>query len=266
LELAALLPKRSADHIRRIVPETSIVFARGCDELRQILSTGLVACALIDPNTDGDNTVSLLDLMEKHPEARIIAYVEATPSSLQAVFRLSKHGLEQVFLHPVNPRDRRFLNAIENLSAHNLSYDLISALEPQLAALPLPIMGALVDVFRRPYRYKTANDIAYEAGVSTRSLYRAFQLVPFGPPKQTLAVAKVAYGYCNFCTGKQSIADLSHQLGYTKPFCFSNQVRHYLGNSPTDLRRTGNKADVFIALVESLCKPPALQRKAPVAR
>ena len=262
MPLVALLPKHSADHIRNILPRTPITFASTWDELGKLLRSDTFEAALIDPQTGGDNTVAALGIVNHHPRTHVFAYVEPTAPSLRAIFRLSKHGLEGVFVHPVRAADKRFLSAIEKISGDSLASDVLAAVEPKLQGLPLPVLTSVRDLFHRPYRYQTATDLATEAGISPRGVYRALNKAQFCTPRTLITMAKVIHGCCYIHGSATPIREVSSKLGYRKSELFLTHVREHLGIRASSLRRRVNSNELLLPLIEGLYKPAALRRHA----
>ena len=260
LRLAALLPERSAQHLRRVVPQAQIVFANTWKDLSVLLRTDCFQAALIDPQTGGDNTATAITLIYRYPRVRIVAYIEATAPNLHAVFKLSAHGLEDVFVHPVRPGDPRFLNAIEKIGGDKLASDVLAAVEPKLKALPLSVRRALVDLFHRPYRYQTASDLATEAAVPNRTLYRTLSEAEFDTPRKLMVMAKVIHGLGYARSSEVTIQQVSRKLGYESPPVFSRHVRAHFAENPSRLRSLTNSEWLVMELLERLWKPREPER------
>lgn len=258
IRFAALLPAQSAEHVRRILPQTSIVFARSWDELSELLGTRTFRGALIDPQISGEDTRAALRIVRHYPRTHIFAYVEATAPSLQAIFRLSKYGLDDVFVHPVKAGDKRFLNAIEKVSGDQLASDVLTAVECKLQVLPAPILHSILDLFRRPYRYQHACDLASECGVSIRSLYRAMYKANLGTPRKLITMAKAIHGCCYVQNSATTLREASAKLGYSQSEMLSSHIREHLASRPSRLRQLVSTDELLIRLIEGLNKPPEL--------
>jgi len=259
MRLMALLPPHSAEHVRRILPRTEIAFANTWDALSNSLRTGAFCSALIDPQTGGDNTVTALRVVGRHPQAHIFAYVDLTATSLRAIFKLSKCGLEDVFVHPVRAGDKRFLNAIENVNAETLASDVLAAIDVKLRKLSPRVMGAVFDLFRRPSRYQSSADLASEADVSVRSIYRELNEADLGTPRRLITIAKVIHGYSYVVGSSTTIREACDKLGYTEPEVFSAHMRQHLGAGLSSLRNAGSSGEHLLTLIEDLFKPGALR-------
>jgi AraC-like DNA-binding protein len=259
MRLLALLPPHFANHVRRILPRTEIAFASTWDELSNSLRTGAFCIALIDPQTGGDNTATALRVVGHHPQAHIFAYVDPSPPSLQSIFKLSKCGLEDVFVHPVRTGDKRFLNAIENVSAESLASDVLAAIDLKQRTLSPRVMAAVFDLFRRPCRYQCSTDLAIEAGVSVRSIYRALNEADLGTPRRLITIAKVIHGYSYVVGSSATLREACDKLGYTEPKVFSAHLRQHMGAGLSSLRKAGSSGEHWLTLIEDLFKPGALR-------
>ena len=258
-QLAALLPKHATDHIQRIVPRTVIVPTKTWDELGGLLRTHVIRGALIDPRRGADDTTAALGLIAQNPRAAIFAYVEPNARSLLDVFALSKGGLEDVFLHPVRANDMRFLNAMEKICGSCLASDVLVAIDNRVRALPWPVRRAVRDVFNRPRRYQTATDLANEAGVSVRSLYRSLEGAEFVTPRKLITMAKVIHACGYLRESQHTIRDVSAKLGYAEPEALSIHVRTRVGVTPARVRTQADSEGLLLSFIEELNKPRGLR-------
>lgn len=258
--LAALLPVRFAEHIRRYFPLTPIAFVQRWDDLDRLLNTGSFLGALIDPRATDDGIEAALRIIARHPNTRMLAYVEMSAANIHAVFRLSTRGLDDVFLHPVRPSDRRFQNAIEKIAGEKLASDVLAAVDSKLKQLPDGVRTAIFDLFYRPYRYIDSSDVATAAGVPIRSLYRALSKAQLPTPGELVAVAKSIHGYSLVRHTSTTIREATQKVGYSEPAIFSKHVRKHLGDYPSVLRSLPSSEPILICLIETLCKPRALRR------
>jgi AraC-like DNA-binding protein len=257
-QVVAFLPVSSTAHLCRLLRTTPVRFARTPAEFTALASCANVAGVLIDPLVDGASIVVHEELRRRPPD-RILLYVHQTPESLRAVLALSRYGIKHVFVHPVSRHRKSFLNAITNLMALDLAADMECALDARVAALPDGLANVVADVFSRPYRYHSVRDIAIEADISVRTLYRAFAAATFASPKQILAIAKVAHGISHLRQRRQSMNNISAYLGYGKPNTLLRQIRRYSGASPSMLKPELADGEIVINLVENLFKPGPLR-------
>jgi AraC-like DNA-binding protein len=164
-------------------------------------------------------------------------------------------GLENAFLYPLPPNDRSFRSALERVSNNLCGDAVLRSMEPALGKLPASLQRTLHDLFARPYRYKSASDIAYESGIPMRALYRTIRKARLGTPKKLITVAKVARGYGYLRASKGSVYAISKELGYARARIFASQVSVVLGCRAKGLRRDISSNEALMRLLEWLHKP-----------
>jgi AraC-like DNA-binding protein len=254
MRFVGFLPRQSAEHIQRILRRTGPEFVTSFDELSEIFRKEAVDAALIDPQANGDNTDAFLGIIRSHPRARFIAYVQRTPAALHAILRLSQHGVEDVFVHPEKADNPRFVNTIRRIEADSLAAELLSTAETKLQALDPPLLAAVIDLFHRPYCYAFANDLADQAGISIRSLYRALEKADFATARQLLNVAKMVHAYSYLRHSPTTIRAVSSQLGYRRPEALSNAMLTHLGIRTVGFDRMMKPNQALLHLIEALRK------------
>jgi AraC-like DNA-binding protein len=228
--VAAFVSITTEDYLRCMLPRQDLTFARSWPELSSLLSTDQFKISIIDPSADGmANTEAAATLLRKYPEVYTLAYLIPTPDNLNAVFQLSKIGLQDVFVHPASKHDRKLSHAVDRADGNRLGGDLLSAVEPKLATLPPTVARTVLDVFQRPHRYQTVCDIADEASVPSRCLYEWLNRAGLPTPKQLLIVAKAIHGYSYFAHSNSSASSVAHKLGYSDVRVFSRHMSKVFG-------------------------------------
>jgi hypothetical protein len=254
MRLAALLPLESIDHVQKLLSVRQTAFTTSHIELGELLRAHPIEAVLIDPQANGDKTDVIVGMMRRYRRARFIAYVKQTGPSLRAVFRLSSEGLDDVFLHPVEPGDQRFRNAIDRIEADSLASDALAAVEHRFEQLPPPVMEAVLDLFHRPYRYQSSTDLADEAGISIRSLYRALEDADFATARQLISMAKVIHGYCYLRAWPATVGWVSSKLGYPTVDAFDRDMLRYLRIRSTGIG-TITREHALLHIIEEFHKP-----------
>jgi AraC-like DNA-binding protein len=261
MRLAALLPSNSIEHVQTLLPERRTTFATSFEELGEVLSIERPGAVLVDPHSDGDQTDAVVEMISRYPRARFIAYVQRTALSLRAVFRLSKHGLEDVFVHPVRPSDSRFLNTIRKIEADTLALDVLAAAEGKLAQLTPELEEVIFDLFRRPYRYESVSDLAAEARISIRGLYRELERCECASARKLISMAKVIHGFSYLQCSPRAIGEVARKLGYSTQDSFSKHMLQHLGMRPTAITSTITPESALLHLIEAVQKPSQLDRR-----
>jgi AraC-like DNA-binding protein len=253
--IAAFLPNDSAQRVRSLLPRHDVRLAGSCREFESLLRDG-ARIALIDPTAGVTNGLSeLTAVWLRHPNATLVAYVIPSPANLKAVFRMSRLGLSHVFVHNDLRTEAQMLSTIESLAGHHLAVDLLAAVETKLKTLPLAVHQAVIDLFEHPKRYDTGQDLARQAGVTTKQLYRDFTKAGLRPPKQLVLLAKTihAYGYLHFGNLPSRLAQ--KKVGYRSADRFSRHTYSIVGCQPADLRGAINTDELLLRLIEWMFKP-----------
>ena len=156
MAIATFLPAAAANHLRRLVHDEELWIANDWRELDLLASDARITAVVLDPGADGRmNVESVVHLMGDNPSVPVFAYVPATPWHLKAIFKLSKHGLTDVFLHPILRHDLRLATVVNRVGANRIAFDFLGRLETRLAKLPPEIFRAIQDLFQRPHRYES---------------------------------------------------------------------------------------------------------------
>jgi AraC-like DNA-binding protein len=136
---------------------------------------------------------------------------------------------------------------------------VLRAMETRITRLPPELSRTVVDLFERPHRYDCGEDIARDARISVRSLYRAFERSGLGSPKKMLTVAKLARGYTYLVSSSTRLGRVSQRIRYSRPRLFSEAVGEVFGCSPCKLRKHSDSNEVVLQLLEWLYKPGPLR-------
>jgi AraC-like DNA-binding protein len=208
---------------------------------------------VLDPSASGSlDVTAVIDLLRKHPSVPFLAYVSLAPHNLKAVATLSRHGLADVIVHPVD--DRVLCATVEACSKTRLVGGLLGMLEIAIAKLSPSVCRAVQDLFKRPNRYETGADIAISAGIGVKSVYRDFQAAHLGTPKKMVTVAKLLYGYSHLLNSRLSMAEISVKLGYSSPRIVADHSGKVFGCRLSSLRNA-SEDEVVMALLDWFYRP-----------
>lgn len=256
--IAGLLPALSADRLAHLIPRHELRLTGSWKELASLIDDG-VEVGVFDPTVNGCSSLAEVEkFLIKHSPARLLAYVTPTPQNLRAVFRLSKFGLKDVFVHRRVPSEMALVNAIESARAASIAFDLLTTIDDKLANLPLKLSEVLVDLFARPGRYETAVDLAREGEISVKELYLEFSNAGLRTPKQFVVVAKAihAYGYLQLAKLPERL--VCKKLGYSDPKVLLRHIRSIFGRCPMELCKDPRSDGELVALIEWMYKPTCL--------
>jgi len=259
--LIAFLPSPSLVRLRRIFSSEEVRSARGWAELRSLIVQQDVAAAVIDPSADGSyNVEAAVEVLRTRPLVPVFAYVAPTGANLRAVLQLSRHGLEDAFLSSGSGHNQNWRIALERASTTRLAYALLNAMEARIGQLPFNLGRTIADLFERPHHYDSAADMAREARIGTRCLYRNFERVGLGTPKKLLTVAKVVRGYSLLLGSSAPLTQVSYKLRYSHPGSFAQATAAIFRCSPSKLRENPNSDEILLHLLEWLYKPTRISR------
>lgn len=259
MALITFLPPKSLGRLRSVFPNHELRRARSWDHLGTLVREPGVAAAVLDPSADGTpNVNAAVGILRNNPLVPFFAYVLPTPVNLRAVLQLSKYGLEDAFLCSLPDIDGQWQKALDKARGRRISFALLRAMETRITCLPSDVSRTVVDLFERPHRYDCGEDVARNAGISVRSLYRAFERSGLGSPKKMLTVAKLAHGYTYLVSSSTRLGNVSQRIRYSRPRLFSEAIADIFGCSPSNLRKDPNPDEVVLHLLEWLYKPTRL--------
>lgn len=258
MEFAAYLPPQLLFHLQRVVGrEHALVTASGWSELDRLVRRTPVDVAILDPGADGVVRADhIIEVVRRYPSLPIVIYTVLTPQSLRAVVELSNHGLQQVVLHRFDDEPRRFLETLEQQPGVSLSESLLDRLAAPLATLPTALVRAIERMYRRPTGFGDASDLAHEAGMPRRTLYRVLELAGFAHPSIVVRGARLLRAYAYLRDPGHLVDDVATKLGYSNQQRFAKHVRETFGVTPLTLRRT-IPAEECVARVAALLYPGA---------
>jgi AraC-like DNA-binding protein len=263
MDLAVFLPSAAALHHKRFVQSEELWITSCWPELNSLISDGGVTAAVVDPSADGKmNVATVVQLIGRQPFIPVFAYVPPTPWHLKAIFKLSKYGLRDVFLHPMHADDLRFSSVVSRATANRLAFDFLGRMETRLASLPPTLFRALQDLNERPQRYESAADLAAEADVSVKGLRRRLEAARLGSPTKLVTAAKLLKGYTSLRSSSATVTQISRAIGFDGYKRFSNRTSQVFGCSPQELRDEPNSEEIVLHLLEWIYKPSQQGRRA----
>jgi integrase len=263
MRIAALLPTVSLIGLKRLVPGHEIALASSWRELDALIEQG-VDVVVFDPTANGLSGIDdAARVLMKVSSAGVLAYVIPTPQNLRAVFRLSKLGLRYVFVHAAPRTAIGLLNAIDGVVGNRLSRNLLESLNTELAEMPAGLSAALADLFERPQRYQTAIDLAHEAAIPTRQLYRELSKAHLKAPKRLFVLAKAiqVYGYVRFSEYPEPF--VRKKLGYSDRQCLARHVALVFGCRPGELCDAHRSDEELLALIRRIHGPTTFRQGSP---
>lgn len=258
ISVAVLVRPQNESSLRSTLNEFDAVYTRSWRELEARLVSGAFQTTVVDPGllTDSD-TRQMAAFGFRHPDLGFIAYASLVGASLHAVAQMTCDGFffHQVLVHERDCSRSRVCRAIERASAHSFVGKVLGRLERDLSALPQTVARTLFDLFARPGRYSGVCDLATEADVKVRTLYRTFQHARLGPPKKFLTLAKICRAYFLLRNSDASVAEVAMQVGYHRASTLTENCMRIFGCTPSGLRSTRDDDELALGLLDWLYKP-----------
>jgi transcriptional regulator GlxA family with amidase domain len=131
----------------------------------------------------------------------------------------------------------------------------LSELEASVGRLPAALLEATLDLFERPCRYDCASDLALQARVARRSLYRDFDALLVGSPRKLMVVARIIHAYSYLRQQAPTVREVAARVGYENVETLVQHCRDIFGCVPSDLRAEPAEDEVLMQLFEWYCKP-----------
>lgn len=221
--------------------------------LEQAVRRSVVDAVVIDPQVDG--TVCLAEirrLLEGYPGMPVVVYTPLSPTSLKVVVELAQYGLHHVVLHRFDDEPRRFRDLLDRLAGDALSDSLLEQLSAPLGRLPAGTARAIERLFGAPHRFFGAPDLAAEAGVAVRKLYRQLAAAGLSSPRIVVQGARLLRAFSYLQNPQCLVEDAAGKLGYSAPRVLSSQIREVTGLRPTEWRQRMSGEELVCLLTRRL--------------
>ena len=250
MEVVAHLSLPLVAHLRVVLAhQHTLTPVTGWPMLEDTLRRRPIDVVVLDPVGPGEIRVGeVRQLRRKYPSVPVVVYTVLSPAAMRAMMDLASSGVEHVVLHRMDDEPRRFLALLERLQGYALGDLLIAQLESPLGRLPEEVARAVERLIRVPDRYRRTLDIASDAGVNLRALYRHLDRAGLASPKMLLESARLlrAYGYLQDpgCL----VEDVAARLGYSEPRILSRQFFAATGLRVSTVRQAMPLQDLIAVL------------------
>ncbi len=217
-----------------------------------MLSNGDADLLVVDPSVrDGQMAEAVEELIAGHPSLPVIVYTTLSPMAMRLVVRLARCGVEHVVLNRFDDEPARFLELIERVPAHPMAELMLRELAGPLRVLPVVLARAIEQLVRSPSRVRNSQELASQAGMTTRTLYR--HLAPVGlHPRHLIACARLLRAYTFLHSPRSRLKEVARKLGYASPDGLRDQLREWTGQTPKDLRGEITPEEFVRLLVDHL--------------
>jgi AraC-like DNA-binding protein len=221
--------------------------------LHASVSHQAIDIVVADPAVHGTVQVEALEDLRRHfPSLPVVVYTQLAPSSIQAIVRLAKSGVEHVVLSRFDDEPRRFLEVLESIPAHALGERMLQELAGPLSVLPVMVVRAVDQLFKSPARFRNAQDLATAAGMNLRTLYRNLEPAGIYSARALVVSARLLRAYAFLQDPGRSIKDVAAKAGYTSPWQLSQQLRELTGRTAEQVRREVTEEGLIALLAEQV--------------
>lgn len=254
MDVVAFLPRQLNSHLRIVLgSEHSLTPVNDWAALQAAVRHSNTDVVVADPSASGTVEVEALeDLRRQFPSLPLVVYTLLAPSTIKAIVRLAKSGVEHVVLCRFDDEPRRFLELLEGIPGHALSDRMLQELAEPLSALPVTVVRAIDQLFRSPARFKNAQDLATAAGMNLRTLYRNLEPAGIYSARALVVSARLLRAYSFLQDPGRSIKDVAAKAGYHSPWQLSQQLRELTGRTTEQVRREVNQEALVDLLAEQV--------------
>jgi AraC-like DNA-binding protein len=250
VDVVSYLPRQLSSHLRVVLGTGhSLTPVTSWRELISTVKHQSTDIVVADPSATGLVEVETLeDLRHEFPSLPVVVYTLLAPSSIQAIVRLTKSGVEHVVLSRFDDEPRRFLELLEGIPGHSLGDRMLQELAGPLSVLPVTVVRAIDQLFRSPMRFRNAQDLAEAAGMNLRTLYRNLEPAGIFSARALVVSARLVRAYSFLQDPGRSIKDVAAKVGYHSPWQLSQQLREMTGRTSEQVRREVTQ-DMLVGLL-----------------
>jgi AraC-like DNA-binding protein len=250
VDVVAYLPRQLTSHLRLVLgTDHSLTPVTGWSELQATVRHSNADIVVADPAATGTVEIEALeDLRRQFPSLPVVVYTLLAPSTITAIVRLAKSGVEHVVLSRFDDEPRRFLELLEGIPGHALGDRMLLELAEPLSTLPVTVVRAIDQLFRSPMRFRNAQDLATAAGMNLRTLYRNLEPAGIFSARALVVSARLLRAYSFLQDPGRSIKDVAAKAGYHSPWQLSQQLRELTGRTTEQVRREVNQ-DALVGLL-----------------
>lgn len=206
------------------------------DTIREAPASALV---LVDPfDETGPRGIAqgLNDLMLHYPSTPVVAAIEVSPGSADALTLLGKKGIVEIVCigHDDTPEAlrRRF---------HHAQGRLLKALMETVLPVDMPgrgrsILDAAAQIVSEGGH---GRDLARMLGLSRRTLLRWTEVASLPPPRRLLAWTRILQAATLLDDPGRTVLSVAHACGYSSDGGLRRVTTKLLGANPTEMRERG---------------------------
>lgn len=257
MDVAAYLNRQLLQHLTIVLgSQHTLHSAGGWDELRSAILLRVTDVLVVDPVADGAPRLDVIrEIHRQFPSLPIVIYTTLTGASMHAIAQLGRVGIEHVVLNRFDDERRRFLDLLERVPGQALSDQMLQALTPELAKLPVTMVRAVEQLFRSPVRFRNAQDLSATAGTILRTVYRQLEMAGIHSPRLLVAAARLLRAYALLRDPGRQIKEVAAKVGYHSQYQLTQHMRTLTGHTPRAVRMHVEPEQFVALLVEGVRRP-----------
>jgi len=254
VDVAAYLPRQLLNHLKIVLgSEHSLAVATNWADLRTTVQLVVADLVVADPAASGTiDPDSLEQLRRDYPSLPVVLYTRLNPSSMKAVVRLAKAGIEHVVIAHFDDEPGQFRELLEGIPAHALGERMLRELAGPLSALPVVVVRGIDQLFRTPARFGGAQDLASAAGMNLRTLYRNLEPAGIHSARTLVVAARLLRAYSYLQDPGRSIKEVAAKTGYHSPWQLSQHMRDMTGHTTEHVRHAITGEQLVAVLAERI--------------
>lgn len=249
-----ILPPPQLTHLCSVLqPAHRVTAVTSSVEMTEVARREAVDVVVIDPSMSGIITVpEIIGFRRAFPSLPLIPYTSMTAAAMRAVTELAPHGISSVMLYRVDDSAQRLLDVLRSRPTDSLTPRVLERLAPELARLTQRVRAGVLQLFQEPQSFRGVEDLARAAGVTSRTLYRQFEVAGFASARSMVLGARLLRAYVWLRDPANSAQDVVRKLGFSSRQQFGRQLMAATGASPRVLRSLASDAQIVDRLVALL--------------
>ena len=254
MDVVAYLPRQLLSHLKIVLgSEHSLAVAVSWPDVSATVHQVVADLVVADPAANGAVEPDALERLRRdYPSLPVVIYTRLNPSSMKAIVRLAKSGIEHVVIAHFDDEPRQFRELLESIPAHSLGERMLRELAGPLSALPVVVVRGIDQLFRSPARFSGAQDLASAAGMNLRTLYRNLEPAGIHSARTLVVAARLLRAYAYLQDPGRSIKDVAAKTGYHSPWQLSQHMRDMTGFTTEHVRHALTGEALVALLVERI--------------
>jgi len=262
VDVVAYLPRQLLNRLKIVLgSEHSLAVVTSWADLQSTVQRVVADVVVADPVASGTIDLDPLESFRRnYPSLPVVIYTRLMPSSMKAIVRLAKSGIEHVVIAHFDDETGQFRELLESIPAHALGERMLRELAGPLSALPVVVVRGIDQLFRSPARFSGAQDLASAAGMNVRTLYRNLEPAGIHSARTLVVAARLLRAYAYLQDPGRSIKEVAAKTGYHSPWQLSQHMRDMTGFTTEHVRHALTGDELVVLLAERIVqRRPAAQ-------